>query len=54
MQSDPSDTFRTPADAHEGIPRIAIVGGGPGGLFTAYELQRLVDRPVAVTIFEAS
>ena len=53
MQSDPSDTFRTPADAHEGIPRIAIVGGGPGGLFTAYELQRLVDRPVAVTIFEA-
>lgn len=35
-------------------PRIAIVGGGPGGLFTAHELQRLVDRPVATTVFEAS
>jgi phytoene dehydrogenase-like protein len=36
------------------IPRIAIVGGGPGGLFTAHELQRLADRPVATTILEAS
>ena len=35
-------------------PRVAIVGGGPGGLFTAYELQRIADRPLAVTIFEAS
>ena len=36
------------------IPRIAIVGGGPGGLFTAYELQRLADRPVAMTVLESS
>ncbi len=36
------------------VPRIAIIGGGPGGLFTAHELQRIVDRPVAVTLFEAS
>jgi len=36
------------------LARIAIVGGGPGGLFTAYELQRLVDRPVEVTVYEAS
>ncbi|MBU3682459.1 MAG: FAD-dependent oxidoreductase [Phycisphaerales bacterium] len=36
------------------LPRIAIVGGGPGGLFTAHELQRLADRPVAMTVLEAS
>ena len=36
------------------IPRLAIVGGGPGGLFTAYELQRIADRRIAVTIYEAS
>ncbi|MEY4534870.1 MAG: hypothetical protein RLZZ246_1188, partial [Planctomycetota bacterium] len=30
------------------------MGGGPGGLFTAYELQRLADRPVAMTVLEAS
>ncbi|MBI1303534.1 MAG: NAD(P)-binding protein [Phycisphaera sp.] len=35
-------------------PRVAIVGGGPGGLFTAHELQRLADRPVATTVLEAS
>lgn len=33
---------------------VGIIGGGPGGLFTAYELQRIVDAPVRVTIFEAS
>lgn len=33
---------------------VGIVGGGPGGLFTAYELQRIVDVPVRVTIFEAT
>ena len=33
---------------------VAIVGGGPGGLMTAYALQRLADRPIRVTIFEAS
>lgn len=34
--------------------KIAIVGGGPGGLMTAYELQRLADRPFRMTLFEAS
>lgn len=36
------------------VPRVAIVGGGPGGLFTAHELQRIAARPIATTIFEAS
>ncbi len=36
------------------IPRIAIIGGGPGGLATAYELQRMADRPISVTLYEAS
>jgi monoamine oxidase len=36
------------------LPRIAIIGGGPGGLFTAHELQRLADRRLALTILEAS
>jgi monoamine oxidase len=38
----------------DGPPRIAIIGGGPGGLFTAHELQRLADRRLAMTLFEAS
>ncbi|QDV25765.1 NAD(P)-binding protein [Aureliella helgolandensis] len=33
--------------------RTGIVGGGPGGLMTAYELQRIADCPVQVTLFEA-
>lgn len=33
---------------------VAIVGGGPGGLMTAYALQQLADHPIRVTIFEAS
>lgn len=37
-----------------GVPTVAIVGGGPGGLFTAYRLQCLADRPYRVTIFEGS
>lgn len=35
-------------------PRIAIVGGGPGGLFTAWHLERLAAAPLDVTILEAS
>lgn len=35
------------------IPRIAIVGGGPGGLLTALFLQRLAPRPLRITLFEA-
>lgn len=33
---------------------VGIIGGGPGGLMTAYALQRLADHPVRVTLFEAS
>ncbi|MFM8735830.1 MAG: flavin monoamine oxidase family protein [Pirellulales bacterium] len=35
-------------------PRIAIVGGGPGGLLTAWHLERQATRPAHVTLFEAS
>ena len=34
--------------------RVAIVGGGPGGLLTAFFLQREAARPIHVTLFEAS
>jgi protoporphyrinogen oxidase len=34
--------------------RIAIVGGGPGGLFTAWHLERLAATPLEITIFEAT
>ena len=40
--------------ACDGPARIAIVGGGPGGLFTAWHLERLAATPLAVTILEAS
>jgi monoamine oxidase len=33
---------------------VGIVGGGPGGLMTAYALQKLASVPVRTTIFEAS
>lgn len=35
-------------------PRIAIVGGGPGGLFTAWTIEEEAALPVAITIFEAT
>ncbi|MFM8890692.1 MAG: flavin monoamine oxidase family protein, partial [Planctomycetia bacterium] len=35
-------------------PRVAIVGGGPGGLFTAWQLERLAATPPDLTIFEAA
>jgi len=34
--------------------RIAIVGGGPGGLFTAWHLERLAAMSLEITIFEAT
>jgi monoamine oxidase len=34
--------------------RIAIIGGGPGGLMTAYLLEKRATFPCAITIFEAS
>lgn len=42
------------SDSRGGLPRVAIVGGGPGGLFTAWHLERLAAAPVSLTIFEAS
>ena len=33
---------------------IGIVGGGPGGLLTAYRLEQLAAIPPKITIFEAS
>ncbi|HND54911.1 MAG TPA: FAD-dependent oxidoreductase, partial [Pirellulaceae bacterium] len=33
---------------------MAIVGGGPGGLMTAYLLQKSANRPLDVTVFEAT
>ena len=34
--------------------RVAIIGGGPGGLMTAYRLQQFCSQPFQATIFEAS
>ena len=34
--------------------RIGIIGGGPGGLMTAYLLQRRAQLPCEITLFEAS
>ena len=36
------------------MKRIGIVGGGPGGLFTAYLLQELLGSAAEITVFEAS
>lgn len=34
--------------------RVAIVGGGPGGLFTAWHLERLASSRLDITILEAT
>ncbi|HSU68115.1 MAG TPA: FAD-dependent oxidoreductase [Tepidisphaeraceae bacterium] len=34
--------------------RVAIIGGGPGGLMTAYLLEHVYRAPVDITLFEAS
>ncbi|MBL8890629.1 MAG: FAD-dependent oxidoreductase [Planctomycetaceae bacterium] len=35
-------------------PKIAIVGGGPGGLMTAYLLQKKAGRALSISVFEAA
>ena len=47
---DRSNTARNTAARN----RVAIIGGGPGGLMTAYLLQRKYHAPVDITIFESS
>src|SRR4051794_13688791 len=34
--------------------RIAIIGGGPGGLMTAYRLEQRITSPCEITLYEAS
>jgi len=36
------------------MPRVAIVGGGPGGLLTAHLLERKYPGACRITLFEAS
>jgi len=36
------------------VCRVAIIGGGPGGLMTAYQLQQRCTVPFEATIYEAS
>ncbi len=36
------------------IWKVGVVGGGPGGLMTAYALQKVSDFPIKVSIFEAT
>lgn len=48
------DVSVSPESVAGALPRIAIVGGGPGGLLTAYLLGRTANRPLRVTIFEAA
>jgi hypothetical protein len=38
----------------ETLARVAIIGGGPGGLMTAYLLEHTFHAPVEITIYEAS
>jgi monoamine oxidase len=42
-----------PASPTSSAPHIGIVGGGPGGLFSAYLLQKYLNRPVRLTVLEA-
>jgi len=48
----PSD--RSSARIISQAPKVAIIGGGPGGLMTAYLLQKASDAPLAITLLEAT
>jgi protoporphyrinogen oxidase len=37
-----------------GATSVGIVGGGPGGLFCAYQLQKWAARPLSIALFEAA
>lgn len=41
-------------DTRDHPARIAIVGGGPGGLFTAWRIEEIASGPLSITIFEAA
>ncbi|WP_146503107.1 flavin monoamine oxidase family protein [Rubinisphaera italica] len=36
------------------MKRVGIIGGGPGGLMSAYFLEKLCDSPLEITLFELS
>lgn len=36
------------------VRNVGVVGGGPGGLLTTYFLEKLVNWPVRITLFEAT
>ncbi|KYF65277.1 amine oxidase [Sorangium cellulosum] len=36
------------------MKRICIIGGGPGGLMTAYLLSKMANSPFSLTLFEAT
>jgi len=50
MNRCPAQDVKRDAD----VFRVAIVGGGPGGLFSAWHLEHKASTKCAITIFEAS
>lgn len=54
LQSRSPENARSASSPKHSVPKVAIIGGGPGGLMTAYLLQKASDRPLAITIFEAT
>ncbi|KAL3154565.1 hypothetical protein ABBQ32_014022 [Trebouxia sp. C0010 RCD-2024] len=39
---------------HADVPKVAIIGGGIGGSFTAYNLRRLLNESIELHVFEGS